>query len=74
MTAAAPLPPECRAEFMQAVTDALVGAEPGPGILYRTIQRQYLSGERPRYPHQKRRTPSAANSGPIRDTGPETEA
>jgi hypothetical protein len=56
MTAAAPLPPECRAEFMQAVTDALAGSEPGPGVLYRTIaalQRQYLSADRPRYPHQR---------------------
>jgi hypothetical protein len=45
-TAAAPLPPECRAEFMQAVTDAIAGIEPGPGVLYRKIaelQRQYLS-------------------------------
>jgi hypothetical protein len=39
------------------VTDALAGVEPGPGVLYRKIaelQRQYLSGERPRYSHRGR--------------------
>ena len=44
--AAAPLPADCRAEFIQAVTAALAGVEPGPGVLYRTIaplQRLYLS-------------------------------
>jgi hypothetical protein len=54
--AAAPLPPEARAAFMQAVTAALAGVEPGPGVLYRTIaalQRQYMSTDRPRYPHQR---------------------
>jgi hypothetical protein len=55
-TAAAPLPAECRAEFMQAVINALAGAELGPGTVYRKIaelQRSYLSGDRPRYPHQR---------------------
>jgi hypothetical protein len=55
-TATAPLPAECRAEFIQAVAAALAGAEPGPGVLYRTIaplQRLYLSGDRPRYPHRR---------------------
>ena len=52
MTAAAPLPPECRAEFMQAVINALAGAELGPGTAYRKIaelQRSYLSGDGQRW-------------------------
>jgi hypothetical protein len=42
---------------MRVVINALDGAELGPGVLYRTIapiQRSYLSGERPRYPHRRR--------------------
>ena len=54
--AAAPLPAECRAEFTQAVINALDGAELGPGVLYRTIaplQRLYLSTDRPCYAHPR---------------------
>jgi hypothetical protein len=43
--AAAPLPAECRAEFMQAVATALAGQEIGPGVVYRitaAIQRQFF--------------------------------
>jgi plasmid stability protein len=64
--AAAALPADCRAEFIQAVTAALAGVEPGPGVLYRTIaplQRLYLSGDRPRYPHQRWGRAPEAESG-----------
>ena len=45
MAAAAPLPPEHRAEFLRLVVNELGSAEPGPGAIYRavaTIQRRYL--------------------------------